>query len=288
MFLSGSSRRVFADVARLSALLGPLLLLARPVDQPLPGAGHRPRTPSRAAAFARSRSTTYAAKPPPNSAGLVGELVELEHLVGDPLEECPVVRDDQQRAVAAEPGRPPGGPGPSTSRSLVGSSSSRTSTWLSRIAASAARASSPPESVAVACGQLLGVESEAGEHARRPALEVRPADREVVVESSRIGVVRAGSAARAGMVRQGGRGTSPWQPRRPRRPYAVPGTARSASPGRRSRSCGRKPIVASGGMDGDRCRTRVVRGRRPAAAGSTCRPRWVRRSPRGSRRRSRP
>ena len=89
---------------------GPVLLLPGPVEPGPAGLG---------------RTTSYASRRRPSPARapqvrreaaaeqpcLVGELVELEHLVGDPLEERPVVRHHQQPAVPADQERPRGGPG---------------------------------------------------------------------------------------------------------------------------------------------------------------------------------
>ena len=131
---------------------------------------------------------------------------------------------------------------PSASRSLVGSSSSSRSTWLSRIAASAARASSPPESVAVACGSCAGSSPRAAQHARCPGLEVRAADREVVLERGRVGVVdrsdRLAVSASAALCIAASAAATPV-----RRARYCP----SASSGRRSRSWGRNPTLALAG-----------------------------------------
>ena len=188
------------------------------------------------------------------------------------------MRDDQQ---------PPSRPtrksskraSPSTSRSLVGSSSSRRSTWLSRIAASAARASSPPESVAVVWGEQRRGRVRDRPAPRRPALEVRPADREVVVERSGIRVVRATVGAPAAMVRQGCRGTL----------HGSLGSGDARTPGQVLPERLAGPAVALlgkeadrrvCGMNGDAADVGLLEAGDEPQAGSTCPPRWGRRSPR--------
>ena len=218
--------------------------------------------PARARARPRTPTTCRRTRAPCRVSRL-----DLDDARDRPVEERAVVRDEHDARRRAPSRNRSSRSSPAKSRLFVGSSSRKTSKRASRIAASAARAASPPES-----GRHLALgarpEADVGQDGAGAGLEVLAAEREEAVERVGVGAARApGSApsraASASISALGG---------------ADAGAPREVAEHRLARPrLGLLRQVADGAAADDLAASRAARAPRARAAASTCRSRSGRR-----------